>query len=206
MFEVAPAVSLACNILLLCSLFAGSMQLSYQTHGIGIWAAVTFCTTSLLMLYYGIADLANAIAQKEILPIGQQIIIRPHRPKTNSTDDNAGDDHGTRAIRLHSSLHGLSDLFDSDDDASTTSNFQNEDKYSTNDFVGNMTYPGDANLIGHSDFQTPLILMLTGIALYSLLVGCGMIFSSAIVPEACVVALITQSAVLLICVARGQTR
>eukprot|EP00956_Cyclotella_meneghiniana_P030657 scaffold77950_cov72-Cyclotella_meneghiniana.AAC.3 len=168
------------------------------------WAYIVGYLTSLSSIYNGVAELANSVAQKELLPIGQG--WRYNKAKDVNTTETDDEESGSltrtnsqsgyrpnwmdttsthrivRRLSMDKSLaRGVSKLARSLDD------------YANNNTDGNdndVLYPGDHKLLGKSDFQSPLFLLTLGTGMYSIVMSIGvMMNSSAVVLDSALILL-----------------
>lgn len=146
--------------------------------------------------YVGMAELTNSVAQKELLPTGQDwSCISCDRPIAFDEESGPAFSDGStgigKSIRRRSS-HSKSKLL----------MYKNDNPDEGDNEV---SCPGDTKLMGKSDFQSPLFVMTIGTAIYSILMSIVVFTNSIRCFEEGVVLLATQSASLLISLSRGQT-
>jgi len=193
-------------------------------------STILFSLASASVVYNGIANLANSIAQKLLFPTGQDFSFRTMKTRLTdklpdksfhairgalSKDSDTGSDtvqspHRRNSfIRRTSSNLGISRRSSLArrlssmvlDYANTEDDFSNEE-----DDAYEHKFPGDHKVLGTSDFQTPLFIMTTGIVLYSAIMSIGLFTnSSQAVLKSALLILITQTLSLLIATFRGQT-
>ena len=175
--------------------------------------------TSLSAIYNGAAELANSVAQKEMLPTGQDWRCKPRW--ANASDEELGE-HSTHQFRNLSSMDtttrsGLNTTTRSGSSVGFVAKTmrKRKQKWSTllQEYANNATdeddevvCPGDHKLLGTSEFQSPLFVMTIGTAIYSLVLSVGVITNSdGIVLDSSLLLLVSQLVSLLMCLSRGQT-
>lgn len=178
--------------------------------------------TSLSAIYNATAELANSLAQKEMLPTGQDWKCKATR-RTNEVDEEMGR-QSTHQIRKLSVLNttinsdlnmttrsdldttGLAGPIKESSRKRKTSTLLKEYVNNTTDEGDEVVCPGDNKLLGKSDFQSPLFVMTVGTAIYSLVLSIGVITNSdGIVLDSALLLLVSQVVSLLMSLSRGQS-
>ena len=171
--------------------------------------------TSVSAIYSGFAELANSVAQKELLPTGQSWKYKndfetdvecgkvprndpiKRRDSLSNNSNHSTSSRGPLDVSLHRLLHKSSaaKMWKEYVNNNADENVDNE-----------VNCPGDEKVMGNSDFQSPLFAMTIGIAIYSIVMSIGVFNSSnRTIFDATLVLLATQSASLLVALLRGQT-
>jgi len=179
--------------------------------------------TSFSAIYNGVAELANSVAQKEMLPTGQDWKCKQRWSNTANVFMDASNHQIKIFLSLDSNIR-------SDLDTTIRSNINTSgnsggfmaklirkrkakwstllQEYANNapDKVDEVVCPGDNKLMGKSDFQSPLFVMTIGTAIYSLLLSAGVSANlGGIVLDSALVLLVSQLISLLMCLSRGQS-
>ena len=219
-------------ILRAISLFAVGIESFILGGGGTIYQAamastILFSLTSVLDIYAGVADLANSVAQKLLFPMGQDISFRSYLCTANKANDE---------LSMSAADNNMSDVeeggllksrrrfsFSSTTSTNTLtrqkgshmrvirsllSEYENKEKNAEggNDDEIEHKYPGDHQILGQSDFQSPLFIMVTGITLYSTVMSIAIFTNSGqALFDSSVLLLVTQTLALLIATCRGQT-
>ena len=187
-----------------CLILEGIQEATSSTRGefITIITVAAYCILSVLSMFGGIAELANAVAQKMLVPLGSSQKLFKRMSRCFSTLSLA---QCRVSDESELTLAELSNSSDSDKDLEDHHNAGASPLESQASWE--KIIPGERDILGQSDFQSPLFVILLGLSLYSSIMVIALYTNStvavghAILVNGCLI----QPIALLMSVSRGQT-